>query len=52
MSLVYIYSSSILNVFLTFFTFLTFAYVVIRFILVLGQLSGKIKELYMSGKTC
>ena len=40
------------NVFLTFFTFLTFIYVVVRFNLVLGHLRGRIKELYMSGKTC
>ena len=31
MYLVYIYNSFMLNVFLTFFTFLTFIYVVIRF---------------------
>ena len=35
-----------------FFTFMIFIYVVIRFKLVLGHLCGKIKELYMSGKTC
>ena len=52
MSLVYIYNSFILNVFLTFVTLLLFIYVVIRFKLVLGHLSGKIKELCMSGKTC
>ena len=52
MSLVSIYNSFILNVLLTFFTFLTFIYVFIRSKLVLGHLSGEIKELYMSGKTC
>ena len=51
MSLVYLSNSFNLNV-LNFFTFLTFIYVVIRFKLVLGHLSGKIEELYMSGKTC
>ena len=44
----YLYFKCILN----FFTFLTFIYVAIRFKLVLGHLSGKIKKLYMSGKTC
>ena len=43
MSLVY-YNSYILNVFLTFFTSLTFIYVVIKFNLVLGHLSEKIKR--------
>ena len=52
MSLVSIYNSFILNVLLTFFTFLTFIYVFIRFKLVFGHLCGRIKELYMSGKTC
>ena len=52
MSLVSIYNSFIINVLLTFFTFLTFIYVFIRSKLVLGHLSGEIKELYMSGKTC
>ena len=49
MNLVYIYNSFILNVFLTFFTFLTSIYVAIRFKLVLVHLcGGKIKELYIS----
>ena len=52
MYLVYIYNSFILNVFLTFFTFLTFIYVVITFKLVHGLLCHRIEELYVSGKTC
>ena len=51
MYLVYIYNSFILNVFLTFFYFFDI-YVVIRFKLVLGHLRERIKELYMSEKTC
>ena len=52
MYLVYIYNSFILNVFLTFLLFSTFIFVVIRFKLVLAHLCGRIKELYLSGKTC
>ena len=52
MYLAYIYNSFILNVLLTFFTFLTSIYVVMRFKLVLKRLLWRIKGLYMSGKTC
>ena len=51
MSLVYICNSFILKYILDFFLLFDI-YVFIRFKLVLGHLSGKIKELYMSGKTC
>ena len=52
MYLVCIYNSFIFNLFVTFFTFLTFIYEVVRFKLVLGHLSGRIEEPYISGKTC
>ena len=49
MYLVYIYNSFIFNLF---FTFLLFWHLFIRFKLGHGHLFGRIKELYMSGKTC
>ena len=52
MHLVYIYNTFILKVFLNFLLFLKLFYVVISFQLVLGHLCERIKELYMSGKTC
>ena len=52
MHLVYIYNTFILNVILNFLLFLKLFYVVIRFKLVLEHLCERIKELYMSGKTC
>ena len=52
MHLVYIYNTFSLNVFLIFLLFLKLFYAVIRFQLVLGHLRERMKELYMSGKTC
>ena len=49
--LVYIYHSFIFNSFLTFLLPLTFIYMFLRFKLLLRNLCGMIKELYMSGKT-
>ena len=48
--LVYIYNSFVFNPFLPFLLPVTFIYVFIRFKLVLRNLCGRIKELYMSGK--